>query len=130
MDRKINVIDLFSGCGGFSKGFMDAGFNVIVGVDNNEAALNTFRLNHNGAKALNADLSDKETFNKILEIAGGSDIDVVIAGPPCQGFSLTGLRNFDDDRNKLYLSVIETVKRCRPKGFVIENVPGMAVLYG
>ena len=126
----MNAIDLFAGCGGLSKGFMDAGFNIIVGVDNDQAALNTFAKNHNGAVALNADLSKQETFDEIKRIAGKREIDVIIAGPPCQGFSLTGPRNFDDERNKLYLAVIEMVKLYQPKAFIIENVPGMATLYG
>lgn len=78
---------------------------------------------------LNADLSKRETFDLILKTAGDRKIDVVIAGPPCQGFSLTGPRNFDDPRNKLYLAVIEMVKQYNPKGFIIENVPGMANMY-
>ncbi|HCJ75237.1 MAG TPA: DNA (cytosine-5-)-methyltransferase [Roseburia sp.] len=109
---------------------MDAGFDIIVGVDNDQAALNTFAKNHNGAKALKADLSKQETFDEIVKIAGDRTIDVIIAGPPCQGFSLTGPRNFDDERNKLYLAVIEMVKQYKPKAFIIENVPGMATLYG
>lgn len=123
------AIDLFAGCGGLSKGFMDAGFDVIVGVDNDEAALKTFQKNHGQAVALNADLSDRETFGRIKEIAGERDVDVIIAGPPCQGFSLTGPRNFDDKRNKLYLAVFEVVKEYTPKAFIIENVPGMETLY-
>jgi DNA (cytosine-5)-methyltransferase 1 len=126
----LHAIDLFAGCGGLSKGFMDAGFDIIVGVDNDKAALETFKLNHNGAIALNADLSEQETFDEIKKIADDKNIDVIIAGPPCQGFSLSGPRNFDDERNKLYLAVIEMVKQFRPKGFIIENVPGMANLYG
>jgi DNA (cytosine-5)-methyltransferase 1 len=126
----MNCIDLFAGCGGLSKGFMDTGFNVIVGVDNDSAALETFVRNHNGAVALNADLSKQETFDEIKRIAKGKKIDVIIAGPPCQGFSLSGPRNFDDERNKLYLAVFEAVKQFEPKGFIIENVPGMATLYG
>lgn len=125
----MNAIDLFAGCGGLSKGFMDAGFDIIVGVDNDQAALNTFVKNHNGAVALNADLSKQDTFEEIKRIAGDRTIDVIIAGPPCQGFSLTGPRNFDDERNKLYLAVIEMVKQYSPKAFIIENVPGMATLY-
>lgn len=108
---------------------MDAGFQIIVGVDNDQAALNTFARNHDGALAMNADLSKQETFDQIRQIAGTRDIDVIIAGPPCQGFSLTGPRNFDDERNKLYLAVFEVVRQFRPKGFIIENVPGMATLY-
>jgi DNA (cytosine-5)-methyltransferase 1 len=125
----VNVIDLFAGCGGLSKGFLDAGYNIIVGVDNDQAALNTFLINHDGAETLNADLSKQETFDEIKRIAGERSIDVVIAGPPCQGFSLSGPRNFDDDRNELYLAVIEMVRQYQPKGFIIENVPGMATLY-
>ena len=129
MKGKINTIDLFAGCGGLSKGFMDAGFDILVGVDNDQAALNTFARNHDGAIAMNADLSKQETFDEIKRIARGRSIDVIIAGPPCQGFSLSGPRNFDDERNKLYLAVIEMVKQYQPKGFIIENVPGMATLY-
>ena len=129
MSTTLNAIDLFAGCGGLSKGFMDAGFKIIVGVDNDQAALNTFVKNHNGAVALNADLSLQETFDEIKGIAGDKNIDVIIAGPPCQGFSLTGPRNFDDKRNKLYLAVLEMVKQYQPKAFIIENVPGMATLY-
>ncbi len=125
----MNAIDLFAGCGGLSKGFMDAGFDILVGVDNDQAALNTFEKNHNGAAVLNADLSKQETYDEIKKIAAGRKIDVIIAGPPCQGFSLTGPRNFDDKRNKLYLAVIEMVKRFEPEGFIIENVPGMKTLY-
>lgn len=125
----MNAIDLFAGCGGLSKGFMDAGFDIIVGVDNDQAALNTFAKNHNGAVAMNVDLSQQETFDEIKKIAGDRNIDVIIAGPPCQGFSLTGPRNFSDGRNKLYLAVIKMVKQYKPKAFIIENVPGMATLY-
>lgn len=127
--KRYNAIDLFAGCGGLSKGFMDAGFNILVGVDNDQAALNTFELNHNGAIALNADLSKQETFDIIKKHAGDNEIDVVIAGPPCQGFSVTGPRHFDDPRNKLYLAVLELVHQYQPKAFIIENVPGMAMMY-
>lgn len=126
----MNVIDLFAGCGGLSKGFMDAGYNILVGVDTEQAALNTFVRNHDGAIAMKADLSDEKSFDEIKKAVGDHDVDIIIAGPPCQGFSLTGPRNFDDARNSLYLAVIEIVKRYNPKGFIIENVPGMATLYG
>ena len=87
--NKLNVIDLFSGAGGLSKGFMDAGYNIVVGVDNDEMALNTFKKNHPGSQTLNADLSKPETFEEIKKLAKGKTIDVIVAGPPCQGFSLS-----------------------------------------
>ena len=127
--KKPTCIDLFCGCGGLSKGFELAGYDVLLGVDNNAPALETFLKNHKGSKTLDADLSSKGTFEKIEELVGERSIDVIVGGPPCQGFSLTGRRQFDDDRNKLYLAMIETVKRFKPKAFLIENVPGMATLY-
>lgn len=125
----MNVIDLFSGCGGLSKGFMDAGCDVLLGVDIDQAALNTFELNHPGSVGLKGSLAESSTFSKMQEIVGGRKVDLIVGGPPCQGFSLTGPRNFEDERNKLYLSYIKAVKQFKPKGFVIENVPGMATLY-
>lgn len=126
---KYNVLDLFCGCGGLSKGFEEAGYNVMVGVDFDQSALNTFNRNHNGAIGLRLDLSASESFDHISEAINGRTVDVIIGGPPCQGFSLTGPRNFDDERNKLYLAMIETVRRFKPKAFMVENVPGMANLY-
>lgn len=126
----MNVIDLFAGCGGLSKGFMDAGFNVILGADSNASALKTFSLNYHNAKTVDIDLSKEEAFEIIKNETCGRTIDIIIAGPPCQGFSLTGPRLFDDERNKLYLAVFKAVQLFSPKAFVIENVIGMATLYG
>lgn len=128
-DTKFNVLDLFCGCGGLSKGFEQAGYNIVLGVDNNAPALKTYEYNHKGSQSLNADLSDSNTFDIIDSLTKGHKIDIIVGGPPCQGFSLTGPRQFDDPRNKLYLAMIETVRRYKPKAFLIENVPGMATLY-
>lgn len=128
-DNKYTVLDLFCGCGGLSKGFEMANYKILLGVDVNDAALKTYLHNHKGSKALNADLSKAETFDTIDNMLDGVKPDIIIGGPPCQGFSLTGTRQFDDERNKLYLAMIETVRRYAPKVFMIENVPGMATLY-
>ena len=127
--QQLSVIDLFAGCGGLSRGFMDAGYNIILGVDNDETALKTFQRNHGNAETLNADLSKNETYLRMDELLTGFKVDVITAGPPCQGFSLTGPRKFDDPRNSLYLAVFEAVNRYKPNVFVVENVPGMALLY-
>ena len=121
MKKKYNVIDLFCGCGGLSKGFEMAGYNIILGVDFNKPALETYEYNHKNSKSLYADLSKDDSFDKIETMVKGKPIDVIIGGPPCQGVSLTGRRQFDDERNKLYLAMIETVRRFKPKAFMIEN---------
>lgn len=124
----MNVIDLFCGAGGLSSGFSQAGFKIILGIDNDSPSLKTFGANFKEAKVSNINLFN---FNPgdMKKIIGKEEVDVVIGGPPCQGFSLTGTRNKDDPRNKLYLSFFETVKLFKPKAFLIENVPGMGKFY-
>lgn len=127
--EQFKVIDLFSGCGGFSFGFENAGFHVVLGVDNDETALKTFAANHKNSKTLALDLHKDEAIEAIIEKIGNNKIDVIIAGPPCQGFSLTGRRQEDDERNKLFYSVFKLAKRLQPQAVIIENVPGLATLY-
>lgn len=129
MSNSLNVIDLFCGCGGLSLGFKQAGFSILGGVDNNKQALETYEYNLKGSKGLSFDLSTEKGIDDLKDFVGKRSIDVIIAGPPCQGFSLTGPRNFDDPRNQLYLAVIKSVKEFSPKAFLIENVWGMATLY-
>jgi len=129
----LKVLDLFSGCGGFSYGFQEAGFDVVLGIDNAPTALKTFKLNHTNSEVFNIDLSKDENLQEIvdfLESKGG--VDVIIAGPPCQGFSLTGSRKENDDRNKLFYAVFSISKllKIKPKAIIIENVLGLATLYG
>lgn len=128
--KQITAIDLFSGCGGLSLGFLQAGFDVLLGIDADEAALKTYAYNHKNSKALNLDLSTDEAIDTIASELRTSKLDLIIAGPPCQGFSLTGSRDINDTRNTLYLEVVKAVKRFKPTAFLIENVPGMATLYG
>lgn len=129
MKERLNVIDLFSGCGGLSYGFINAGFNVLLGVDNDEKSLMTFSKNHPGAKTLLADISKINYKDDIAPLIDYQAIDVIIGGPPCQGMSLSGPRKFDDPRNILYLSFIKLVKEIQPQSFLVENVPGLASLF-
>lgn len=127
--EKPGVIDLFCGCGGLSLGFIQAGYHVILGVDNDAAALETFRANHPGSVGVNLDLAKDSVGEDLKTYVNGHSVDVIIGGPPCQGFSLTGPRNLNDDRNKLYMAMHRSVKAFRPSAFVIENVKGIATLY-
>ena len=116
---ELNIIDLFSGCGGFSYGFQQAGYNVILGVDNTEVALKTFENNHKGSSALVLDLHEEDSINKIIKAKGDKEIDVIIAGPPCQGFSLTGTRKENDERNTLFNSVFDLAAKVNPNKFSV-----------
>ena len=126
--KKINVLDLFCGAGGLSCGFERAGFSIVLGIDNDQKALETFEANHNGAKSICGDITNI-SYEDIKNVIGDQQIDVIVGGPPCQGFSLSGPRNFNDPRNKLYLSYIRLVEEIKPRAFVIENVPGLVGLF-
>lgn len=125
-----NVIDLFCGCGGFSKGFEEAGFDVRFGVDLWNDAIVTYKKNFPNAVVLNEDIG-KVSGQQILEMCNmtSDEVDVIIGGPPCQGFSVSGKRMIDDERNKLYKSFVEIVAEIKPKLFVMENVPGLIRLF-
>ena len=117
------VNDFFSGCGGLSQGFKEAGFKIQMAVDKEEAFLKTFSQNFKNSHTQNLDLGDDSVLSQIPKA------DIIIAGPPCQGFSLTGPRNIEDPRNKLYLSVFKTLKLTNPKAFVVENVRGLKTMW-
>lgn len=123
------MIDLFSGCGGLSFGFEQAGFECIVGVDSDKPALETFKYNHPNASAMHLDLSKEESITEIISKIDNRKINLIVAGPPCQGFSLSGNRDETDKRNILFYSVFKLAASIKPKYIVIENVPGIATLY-
>ncbi|EPB8161720.1 DNA cytosine methyltransferase [Clostridium perfringens] len=129
--NKLNVLDLFSGAGGLSRGFLDAGYNVVLGVDFDDMALKTFKENHGSAEVMKVDLFNHENIKSIINFLEkkNTKIDVLVGGPPCQGFSLAGPRNKDDKRNTLYTAMVKTAKVLKPKAVVLENVPGLLTLY-
>lgn len=126
-NKELTVVDLFCGAGGLSKGFMDAGYEVVLGIDHDDNALKTFEANHGNAKALKVDLFDLNNVNKIVEEFNKTHqtLDVLVGGPPCQGFSMAGKRQVDDKRNTLYLAMVELAKKMKPRVVLIENVPGI-----
>lgn len=124
-----NVLDLFCGCGGMSLGFEQAGFNVLLGIDIWEDALKTYQFNHKSAKTLCADMSDLKG-DDVAKIIGNTSVDVIIGGPPCQGFSIAGKRMIEDERNKLYKGFVRMVEYFKPRAFVMENVPNILTIGG
>lgn len=121
---KLNVIDLFCGCGGLSLGFEHVGFNVLLGIDVWEDALVTYKHNHSNGNTLCADLANLSP-ETVKERIGNAQVDVIIGGPPCQGFSIAGKRIVDDERNSLYKSFVRMVSHFKPKAFLLENVPNI-----
>ena len=113
--QKPTLIDLFSGCGGMTRGFVQEGFEPLQAVEWDLAAAATYAANFGEDHMFWGDIADWNT----SEIP---QVDVVIGGPPCQGFSNLGSRDVNDPRNKLWKEYLRVVAAARPKIFVLENV--------
>lgn len=119
--KKYRIVDLFSGCGGISKGFYDTGKVEIVGaIDNDQAACDTYKYNFPKANVICGDIN-----NITVESTGFKDVDIMVGGPPCQGFSRLNYWDKDrdnDPRNELFLQYLRFVDELKPKAILIENV--------
>lgn len=126
MKRKYNVLDLFCGCGGMSWGLSRRSFNILAGIDICDIALKTYMYNHKGSMAINVDLSTVEPLAILDMLSVPKDsIDVMVGGPPCQGFSKNvpaSWRFLEDPRNQLYKTYLKYVEVLYPKIVIIENV--------
>jgi len=123
---KPTLVDFFAGAGGLSLGFIQSGFRVCFANDFEEVCINTYRYNH---PEVPADKILHEDIRKIVDNIGDyikEDVDIVVGGPPCQGFSSANQqRIIDDPRNELYKYFIKAVTSIVPKFVVMENVRGM-----
>lgn len=123
--EKYKVIDLFCGIGGFSYGFeMTNKFEVVVAADIWQVAIDTFKRNHVN-KDIEILLQDITTLSDEYWEKYRDKIDVIIAGPPCQGFSMSGKRDINDKRNTLFEEVIRISERVNPSYVIVENVVGL-----
>jgi DNA (cytosine-5)-methyltransferase 1 len=120
-----HAVDLFSGAGGLSEGFRQAGFSIIAGSDNDPDVMATYALNFPEAGAITGDIWLPPVKEQILDAAKRAS--VLIGGPPCQAFSQVRnhARVIDDPRNALYREFIDVLKQTLPSAFVVENVRGM-----
>lgn len=127
----MKTIDLFCGAGGLSEGFRQAGFSALFANDHETPALETYKVNHPGAVSTDAAIETLDPV-KIRDDLGlkPGDVDAVIGGPPCQGFSTYGQRREDDARNQLYVNYFSFMEAFRPKAFLIENVTGLLSMSG
>lgn len=126
----VNVIDLFAGCGGLSLGFIKAGYTVKKAVEFDPVIAHTYMMNHPDVQMIVDDIKNIDNSGTFTY----GDADVIIGGPPCQGFSMAGarIRNgfIDDPRNYLFKHYFNVVKSVKPKIFVMENVKGMLTMQG
>ena len=122
----MNVLDLFSGSGGISAGFAQAGFKIVGGIDFDADSIKTFQRNFRQSIGICADISDLSR-KVILDNFSAARVDVIVGGPPCQGFSNANRwqKESDDPRNRLFYEYLKFVKVLEPKVIVIENVRGM-----
>lgn len=120
------VVDIFCGAGGMSLGFEQAGFDIVVAVDHDSIHSQTHQQNFPACQTLTRDISEL-TGAEICEAAdiNGEDVDVVIGGPPCQGFSIGGKRRKDDPRNLLIFEFARILEELQPQYWVMENVEGL-----
>lgn len=133
-DRKIRVVDLFSGVGGLTFGFYykilnqsfvkNVDFEIVFANDFSEPAAKAFELNYPDIKMLNVSIEDIDSAFLDSQRIDYSNIDVIIGGPPCQSYSTIGKRK-DDDRAKLYVEYMRLLDLIKPKMFIFENVLGI-----
>jgi DNA (cytosine-5)-methyltransferase 1 len=121
---EVKAVDLFAGAGGLSFGLSLAGHQVLLGNDNDGDALTVHRRLLPSAKVTLGDITNRKIADEI--IAAAKRADLVVGGPPCQGWSFAGWHNKSDPRNRLVWSFIDVLRAASPEYFVIENVQGLA----
>ncbi len=119
-----NILDLFCGAGGFSYGMhRNTHFRTVVALDFNEKAANTFKQNMPDTEVIVGDITDSVIKEKAVKAARERKVNMIIGGPPCQGFSMKGKKlGLDDPRNYLFKEYLHLVQELQPEVFVIENV--------
>lgn len=120
---KLNAISLFAGAGGMDVGAINAGFGIVLASELDKHACSTHRTNHPETLMIEGDMD-----LHMDEITSVENIDLVIGGPPCQGFSVAGKMDASDPRSKLVFSFCEVVEKVNPKAFVMENVKSLGSL--
>ena len=129
--RTPTFIDLFAGAGGLTEGFKQAGFKCLFATDFDANCAATHKLNHPDVPFYDEPIETLSS-KKLLGFLGNeSEVDLVVGGPPCQGFSVNApVRHWNDPRNHLFAHFVRTVKTLQPRFIVFENVPGLISLDG
>lgn len=139
--KPYTFIDLFCGSGGFTRGFIDSGFHCVATSDFDSFVEDAHRSNFPDVPHIHGDIRDRAIKQRIYSLADKAkekhgEIEFIVGGPPCQGFSMAGKRRFaaydeeseNDDRNDLMIDFLEVVAHINPRWVIIENVPGITSL--
>ena len=126
LDKKLIVFDLFAGAGGFGLGFEQAGFEVPLSLEMDSWACDTLRQNHHEMTIIQTDIRNFAN-PQVIKAVSKIRPDIIIGGPPCQGFSIAGpaQKDIKDPRNSLFKDFAGWIKVLEPKSFVMENVKGL-----
>ena len=124
----MNCFELFAGCGGLSYGFHKEGFNVEVANELKENIAITYKHNFPNTKVIVGDITDKSIKEKIYKTFENKTCHIILGGPPCVAYSMSGHRNSRDPRGQLFKDYVEFVEVLKPKVFVMENVKGILTI--
>lgn len=128
-NKQLIGIDLFSGAGGLSLGFENAGFSIVYALEKDKYAAETYKRNRNGRITVDiADIADMKPMEILTRLGlDKGDLDIVLGGPPCQGFSIANIRtrSWDNPSNQLIFRFWDFVRQVMPRWFVMENVAGL-----
>jgi len=132
--RRVSFVDLFAGAGGITEGFKSAGLIPLVACDNDPFASEAHRINHPEIPLIEGDLATDQVRKRVVAELSGKKVDILVGGPPCQGFSMFGNRRFKnsrshnplvDHRNDLLQTFWDYVELLNPEWVILENVPGI-----
>lgn len=128
MTQQLNCLELFAGCGGLGYGFHNQGFQISVCNELEEQIANTYKENFKDTNVIVGDITKDDIKNNIYQHFKDKTCDVIIGGPPCVAYSMSGHRNSRDPRGQLFKDYVEMVKTLKPKAFVMENVKGILTI--
>lgn len=123
MSKELTAVSLFTGAGGMDVGFERAGIKIVFANELMKEAAQTYNANHPSGVMVNDDVN-----NVMDQLNPFEGVDLVFGGPPCQGFSVAGKMDPDDDRSKLIFTFLDVVERVKPRAFVMENVKALGIL--
>ena len=130
-NKKYHIFDLFAGCGGLSQGFLNTDkFEIPIANEFWKPAQESYKYSHPKTKLFEESITDLSNQKIDLELKRQKikKIDIIIGGPPCQGFSMAGSRKKDDPRNRLFLEFARIVEHLEPSFFIFENVKGLLTM--